>query len=196
MTDLRHLTAKDHALIGGIIGRSFADDPVNQWVFRGDAGMVPFFTAMARKLYLKTGFGHVTADGAGGSLWLPPSVSKQVPLWNSLDIAALMLRHGGLQSLKNGLKIDALLLGHKPKDPHYYLFTIGTLPEHQGRGIGSRIIEAALETVDEAGMPAYLESSKYSNVTFYQKYGFEVTEKVSPAPDAPPLWLMWRPRQA
>lgn len=150
---------------------------------------------MAKKLYIKRGFGHVSEDGTGGALWLPPGIPKDIPIWNNIDIIASMLRHGGLTSLKNGLDIDAVLLKHKPAAPHYYLFAIGTLPENQGQGIGSRMIEAGLKIADDANMPAYLESSKYSNVPFYQRYGFEVTEKVSAAPDMPPLWLMWRPAQ-
>lgn len=193
MTHTRPLTPSDAPLIGGIIGESFADDPVNLWVFRNPAGMTPFYRSMARKLYLRRGFGHVTPDGTCGALWLPPGVSKDLPMWRMGGIIASMVRHGGPSSLKNGLKADAVLLGAKPKAPHYYLFAIGTLPTHQGQGLGSRIMEAGLETVDAAQMPAYLESSKYSNVPFYQKYGFEVIEQVTPAPGAPSLWLMWRP---
>lgn len=196
MTDIRDLTSDDADLIGSIIGRSFADDPVNQWVFRGEGGITPYYKHMARKLYLKKGFGHVAANAAGGALWLPPGIPKDVPLWSNLDILLSMLRHGGPAALRNGFDIDALLQNHKPKEPHYYLFAIGTLPERQGQGIGSRILKAGLEVVDQAGMPAYLESSKYVNVPLYQRFGFEVTEKVRTAPDTPPLWLMWRAARA
>ena len=51
---------------------------------------------------------------------------------------------------------------------------------------------AGLKRVDAAGMPAYLESSKKANVPFYQRFGFEVIEKIVPAKGCPPLWLMWR----
>lgn len=195
MTDLRPLTTDDDRLIGQIIGRSFHDDPVNLWAFNGAAALVPFYTAMARKLYLRKGFGHVTSCGTGGTMWLPPHIPKDVPVLRNLDIIASITWHGGLTALKNGLKTDACLSEHKPKEPCYYLFTIGTLPEHQGKGIGSRLMKAGLDVVDEAGMPAYLESTKFSNVSFYQRYGFEVIKVVAPAPNAPKVWLMWRPKK-
>lgn len=192
VTQVRDLTLNDADLIGSIIGRSFADDPVNQWVFRNTRAIIPHYQCMARKLYLKKGYGHVTADVSAGALWLPPGVSTDLPLWRSLDVLISMLRHGGPLALRNGFAIDALLGRHKPKEPHYYLYTIGTLPERQGQGLGSELLRTGLEAVDRAGMPAYLESSKYVNVPLYQRFGFEVTEKVSTAPDTPPLWLMWR----
>lgn len=118
MPQLRPLTPSDASLIGGIIGESFADDPVNLWVFKNPSGMTPYYRSMARKLYLRRGFGHVTPDGSGGSMWLPPGVSKELPLWRMGGIITSMVRHGGMSSLKNGLKIDAALLRAKPKEPH------------------------------------------------------------------------------
>jgi hypothetical protein len=38
---------------------------------------------------------------------------------------------------------------------------------------------------------AYLECSKESNVDFYARHGFAVTERIV-LPEGPPLWLMWR----
>lgn len=192
MADIRNLAPDESVLIGRIIGESFSDDPVNQWVFGGARGLPSFYAAQARKLYLKKGFGHVTLDEAAGALWLPPNVSKEIPLWNSLDIAASMVRHGGLGALARGLKVDASLAAHKPKTPHYYLFAIGTIPAQQGKGKGGVLMETALQSVDAAQAPAYLESSKLSNVPFYRRYGFEVIEELVPAPNAPSLWLMWR----
>mgnify|MGYP000553009847 CR=1 FL=1 len=52
---------------------------------------------------------------------------------------------------------------------------LGTDPAHQGRGVGSALMEPVLRECDEAGLHAYLESSKASNVPFYRRHGFEVT---------------------
>ena len=52
-------------------------------------------------------------------------------------------------------------------------------------------MRCALERVDREGLPAYLESSKESNVPFYARFGFEVRETVT-HPDGPSQWLMWR----
>jgi hypothetical protein len=41
-------------------------------------------------------------------------------------------------------------------------------------------------------MSAYLESSKASNVPFYQRHGFTVTRELTIPSGGPTLWLMWR----
>jgi GNAT superfamily N-acetyltransferase len=78
-----------------------------------------------------------------------------------------------------------------PKEPHWYLATLGTDPSMQGKGIGTKLLRDALRLADEKGMPAYLESSKESNVPFYARSGFEVVGEVRVS-GSPTLWRMWR----
>jgi len=192
MKKIRNLSLSEHHLVGDIIGDSFADDPVNRWVFGEQKGMTYYYTSSAKKLYLAKGYGHVMKNGSGASLWLPPNVKKHIPILNSLDIAANMIRFGGLKSIPRGLALDNALAKAKPNKAHYYLFAIGCRSTEQGKGIGSTLMKAGLEQVEKDKMPAYLESSKEQNVPFYQRYGFEVIEKIMPVKGCPPLWLMWR----
>jgi len=195
MTKIVSIQKYEHHIIGKIIGASFTDDAVNLWVFNGTSAITPFYTMAAKKLYLKKGFGHITSDSSGGTLWLPPGIKKQIPLYNSIDIAWNMIRNGGFKSLQNGMAIDACLDNKKPTQPHFYLFAIGVLPEMQNKGLGRKLMEKGLAIVDAENMPAYLESSKESNLPFYQSFGFKVSEKVKPTPTSPPMWLMWREAQ-
>lgn len=192
MVNLRDLEVNEHHLIGDIIGDSFSDDPVNMWIFGSRESMRHYYTKAAKKLYLPKGYGHADSDGIGGSLWLLPHVDKNIPLWNSLDIAASMIKFSGFGSIGRGMAVDAALAEVKPKRPHYYLFAIGTRPAHQGKGVGGALMNAGLERADAEHMSAYLESSKESNVAFYQRFGFEVMEVISPTGGCPPLWAMWR----
>lgn len=79
-----------------------------------------------------------------------------------------------------------------PEEPHWYLAMIGVDPSRQGRGLGSALLKAALRVVDEAGAPAYLESSNPRNTPLYERFGFQVMGKVAPG-DFPGLEPMWRP---
>jgi ribosomal protein S18 acetylase RimI-like enzyme len=154
--------------------------------------MKHFYSLSAKKLYLPRGFGHVMQDGSGGSLWLPPNVKKHIPLQNSMDIAYGMIRHSGLGSIFRGMAFDDALGKKHPAEPHFYLYAIGARQGMQGKGIGGQLMEAGLEQADAQNMPAYLECSKEQNVSFYQRYGFEVVEKCTPTKTSPPMWLMWR----
>ncbi|MFT5609198.1 MAG: ribosomal protein S18 acetylase RimI-like enzyme [Parvicella sp.] len=192
MNDIRQLGRHEHQLIGDVIGDSFSDDPMNTWIFGTRECMSQYYALMAKKLYLSEGYGDLAIEENGGSLWLPPGKSTQIPLYRSLDIAKSMVTHNGIKSLMRGLAVDSALAKVKPKEPHFYLLAIGVRPNHQGKGIGGELMNAGLQRVDHACMPAYLESSKEINIPFYQRFGFEVTEKLLPAKGAPPLWLMWR----
>ena len=72
-----------------------------------------------------------------------------------------------------------LVESRHPSLPHYYLGGLGTDPQWQGRGLGSAVLGPVLEICDRDGVPAYLESSKETNIGFYGRHGFEVTDEVS-----------------
>ena len=81
-----------------------------------------------------------------------------------------------------------------PEQPHWYLAVLGTATEHQGRGVGSALMKPVLDTCDDEGIPAYLESSKEANIPFYRRHGFEVKGEIT-IKDGPTLWPMWRDPQ-
>jgi ribosomal protein S18 acetylase RimI-like enzyme len=55
------------------------------------------------------------------------------------------------------------------------------------------LIEPFVERTDDAGVGCYLESSKESNVAFYRRFGFEVTDVLHiDRGRGPDLFLMWR----
>ena len=186
------LTRHDFALIGNITAAGFKDDPVNRWLFNGDAAMLPAFTNIARYCYLRHGFGHCTEDGRAGTLWLPPGQGERLGMIGTLKTTCSIARHGGLTAIKRLLTLQRLLGSRHPRQPHYYLFTIAVHPSLQGSGVGSQLLRVALEEADRRKQPAYLENTKQKNLAFYRKHGFEVLEEVNPGDGCPPLWLMWR----
>ena len=102
MSHVRRLIAGEHSLIGNIITDSFADDPVNRWVFGGQKAMLPFYIKIAQKIYLPKGYGHVMEDGTGGALWSPPGVEESLPLLDTLPVAASLIRHSGFKHILRG----------------------------------------------------------------------------------------------
>ncbi|WP_231953336.1 hypothetical protein [Nocardia sp. 852002-51244_SCH5132740] len=45
---------------------------------------------------------------------------------------------------------------------------------------------------DETGAPAYLESSKFANIAYYERYGFDLRGELDVTGGGPLLWPMWR----
>ena len=86
---------------------------------------------------------------------------------------------------------EKLERSHPKSPPHYYLAILGTDPSAQGQGLGSRVLKAVLEQCDRDGVGAFLESSKESNIAFYSRHGFRVTEEIRLL-RGPQMWKMWR----
>lgn len=184
-----------------MMARAFDDDPVITWIFPDEQmrrrRLPAFFAASMRGTGLRHEGTELLVTGgeiAGCATWLPPG-GWLPSMWQ--QIAALP---GYVRTLGSRLAVASAtygaLLGVHPRDPHWYLAGIGTDPPLQGTGIGTELMRSRLARCDAAGMSAYLESSKASNVPFYQRHGFTVTRELTIPSGGPTLWLMWREPQA
>jgi GNAT superfamily N-acetyltransferase len=174
--------------------RAFADDPVANFMFAGERrrqrGLHSFFTSQIRRQYLPGGHVYTTEDLAGTAIWGAPDRHRNglAELAQLLPTAPFLVSSRTVRALRLLFEVDGL----HPKEPHWYLATLGTAPEHQGRGVGTALLQPVLDLADEAGMPAYLESSKERNVPFYSRFGFDVVEELHSRPENPRMWRMWR----
>jgi GNAT superfamily N-acetyltransferase len=193
---IRKAAPGDVAPLAGALARAFDDDPVMGWLFPDPArrrrSLPKFFSVHLTKIVLPHGEVYTSTDVAGGALWEPPGKWRLGP-WGQLrmlpDFIRLFGRRLGLAS--RGLN---LVEARHPRELHWYLAVLGTEPARQGKGLGSALIGPILERCEQEGMPAYLESSKESNIAFYSRHGFEVTGEIR-LPGGPPVWPMWRPAQ-
>jgi predicted N-acetyltransferase YhbS len=79
---------------------------------------------------------------------------------------------------------------HDPKKPHWHIDPIGVLPEYQGKGVGSRLMEHFCKRVDSENLPAYHETDQPKNVRFYEKFGYKMILKEQNV--GLPNWYLWR----
>jgi GNAT superfamily N-acetyltransferase len=180
------------------LARTFWDDPVTSHIFRKetrrDAGLRAYFRTQMRADYLPFG-GCYTADGyAGAAIWAPagkPMLTGLKGILNMIPVLPYVATN-----LAVTLKILNLIETMHPREPHWYLATLGTAVEQQGKGIGGALMAPVLTHCDREGLPCYLESSKERNVPFYRRHGFEVVKEVHLPGDGPSLWTMWREPRA
>jgi GNAT superfamily N-acetyltransferase len=188
------VVAADIPALADMLVRSFADDPVANFMFAGDrrrrGGLHAFFASQLRRQYLPYGHVYATDDLGGVALWGPPDVVRNgvMELFQLLPAAPFLVSTRAHRALRLLFEVDGL----HPREPHWYLATVGVEPEQQGKGIGSALLQSMLSQVDEQGDPAYLESSKERNVPFYARFGFEVIEEFRSNVGSPPIWRMWR----
>lgn len=195
--DVRFAQKPDVKELSHALGRAFFDDPVMMWMVPDDAkrarALPLVFGAMTRHHFIGNGAVQV-ASRAGtigaAALWDPPGRWKQTPR-EEFRMMPSFLRAMGLQ-VGRGMGISELMKKHHPEEPHWYLAVIGSDPDVRGGGFGHALMTSRLDKCDREGAPAYLESSKESNVPYYMRFGFEVTGELTIPDGGPTMWQMWR----
>jgi ribosomal protein S18 acetylase RimI-like enzyme len=159
-----------------VLTSAFVADPACRWMYPNEDQYRTFFPAFAEV------FGGAALDRqtallaereAGAALWLPPDTSP--------DEEALGSLVG--RSVEPSLQTNAYALFEEmgrlhPREPHWYLPLIGVVPERQGLGFGSAMMEMGLGLCDEQGLPAYLEATSARSIPLYQRHGFEVVGEI------------------
>lgn len=194
-TDARLAGPDDVAAMGTTLGRAFRDDPIFEWLMPG-AGLderarraAPFFAADTR-IRVRAATAWCSGDHAGAALWAAPGQWKTT-VRDGIRLALPLVRSARLRApaaLASLAKIEKV----HPTEPHWYLAVLGTDPDHQGKGIGSALMAPVLDRCDAEGLPAYLESSKESNIPYYERFGWKVTGEIDLGRGRPTLYPMWR----
>jgi len=174
------------------LSRAFADDPVTLYLFPGESDrmerLLRFYEAIVPQL-ASGGRSIVDEDLCGAAIWQRPGVRPDGGLRGLLNLLkmAVALRSSAVRAMRLGQALEA----HHPKRPHWYLGMLGTDPAFQGQGIGTATMRPILEICDAEGLPAYLESSKASNIPFYESHGFALCGEIE-IPGGLTLWPMMR----
>lgn len=183
--------------LAAVLSRAFYDDPVSMWMLPEDksrtAGLAAYFGTVTRYHHLAGGGVEVACDGpviGAAALWDPPHRWKET-VYTQFRMLPALIRAFGLR-LGAGRAVSDLLSAAHPEEPHWYLAVIGSDPAARGRGYGQALMRSRLDRCDAEHCPAYLESSKFENVPYYQRFGFAVTGEITLPAGGPTLWQMWR----
>ncbi|MFC0673478.1 GNAT family N-acetyltransferase [Brachybacterium hainanense] len=182
---LRRATVPDLDPAARVLAAAFHDYPWTRHVIPQDE--YPERLRELQLLYLRHAHRHgiVVLEASGGvAALLPPGT----PDPDEEVLARIVALHGN--------RIDRLLSGADAPattaPSAWTLETLGVRPEAQGRGIGSALLDHALEEAARAGAREIaLETSDARNVRFYERHGFTVLDETIP-PTAPPVWRMLR----
>jgi ribosomal protein S18 acetylase RimI-like enzyme len=190
---IRRATPADIPVLAAVLARAFFDDPVARWAWRPDAlrmAALERFQATRMRQLIDHEEVWCSEDRACAALWAPPGQWHST-LRETAELVPCFLRPRLLARLPIvAVGWEMLERGH-PREPHHYLAVLGTDPAAQGRGLGSAVLGGVLEQCDRDGVGAFLESSKESNIAYYSRHGFRVTEEVRLL-RGPSMWRMWR----
>ena len=166
---MRRATTADVAAITEMLVRAFDDDPVAAYMFAGyrrrRRGLHSFFSTELGRHYLPNGHVYTTDDLSGAALWGPPDRERH-PVQELLELlptAPYLLSPHVLGALRLMFTVEGL----HPKESHWYLFTLGTAPERQGKGVGSALLRSMLSAPrprKPAGIPRVLQGAQRAPV--------------------------------
>jgi len=146
---------------------------VERWLYPHDVDYDEFFPAFLAAFGGRA-FAQDTVwqldDFAAVALWFAPGAGPDGDeivrvLMETVDEA----RHGDTLAC-----LEQMDAAH-PQDPHWYLPWFGVKADAQGFGLGGTLMGNCLRVVDETRLPAYLETPNPRTISFYERYGFQVT---------------------
>ena len=192
----------DRELVVRLLDEAFQDDPVSNWVFPGDEyrrRTHPRLMTAFTDAVLAEGRIDVTEGGTACALWLSvpagghPADGGTARAEAEEADDAVRLREAVDPENERVERIARLMAEAHPADrAHEYLWMIGVAPGHQGEGLGTALIQHALDRCDSEGLPAYLEASSARSIRLYERLGFAFTGRAVDLPDGPRMWPMWR----
>jgi ribosomal protein S18 acetylase RimI-like enzyme len=192
---MRRAEAADHETVVRVLVRAFDADPIASYMLRGGAAKSKSFARAFGTFFRHLVLPHREAwiDGDDGvALWTPPGKWNATSLPHVIAMGPSLLAAVGVRNAYTRAKAAQRSQDKHPSAPHWYLFAIGVDPRAQGRGVGTTLLRVVLDRCDAEKSAAYLEASTEASARLYERHGFQVTEELRIADDAPPMWLMWR----
>jgi len=117
-------------------------------------------------------------DIEGVACWLPHTTATMT-LWRVFRAGWSRSLYMSRESRRRIMAADEYLTPRRlrivPRE-HIYLQVIAVKPEHQGKGMGGRMLRHVLERADSDSIPCYLETFGQNHVDLYTHFGFKVAE--------------------
>lgn len=192
MVELRTATLEDLAVIVDTASRSLNAEAMLRWSFgedRFEQRILKHFAHYDGE-NARRGWIRLAADGAGIAVWIPPDAREE---HDAIGPAPPGAEH---EILGDHADHFAAFWGwveeHQPDEATSYLSHIGVTPERQGEGLGSALMRDGLARADREGVPTWLETSKATNATYYERFGFRTVVDEDAPGGGPRIWFMRR----
>ena len=178
-------------MVANMISAGYYDDEFFIWSV-GDDDKRHKVVADYYKIYIgATGRVAYVAETPGGEIigaavWLPHDTDADV--YDEID------RVTGVYSPQFRAVSDWSHDSEPPMGPFYQLVGFVTLRKVRGMGVGGALLKYQLDTLDETGIPTYLEASTpYFGGGVYGRFGYQPVGELMVFADNAVLYPLWRP---
>jgi ribosomal protein S18 acetylase RimI-like enzyme len=176
----RLLTSEDVAVAADVLAQAFENDPLCAFILPNKRTRV----ATLRKFFRPYGeVGVLNGRGFGVGEPIQGVAFWEFPEHGGISISIRMLGKflpllfsaypiGLYRSRAIRRTLDDLHTQYAA-GPHFYLDNLGVLPEAQGRGLSSKLIQPILEIADSQQAVVYTDTVTPENVLLYEHFGFQ-----------------------
>jgi ribosomal protein S18 acetylase RimI-like enzyme len=174
---MRPGTLADADLIKSILLASFKNDPHLAWLLEQSKNKFKLDVLIDYVVHqtLRRGEIYLTDDNNAVALWDFERNEKMSSHYIRRNLAFLI--QIGIRSVVRILKSEAHVHNNFRKYPRYcHLYMIGVLPEAQGKGLASALMNPMIQRMKEKSIPLFLETANPRNVDIYKKKGFKIFE--------------------
>lgn len=197
------LKPAQYAEAARVLARAFYDDPM--WSFlepdarnrlRASAWVIEHW---ARMLAPKGASWLARGDDGqalGAALWFPPG-QFSVTLGRMLRVGYVWMPFClGLDWTRRALRVSREGVSHQTatmKGPHWVLDLLAVDPDAQKSGVGGALIRTGLGLADQQSIPSFVVTHKAINVTYYQRFGFQLVDEYKVSNGGPVAYSLRRP---
>ena len=174
-------TDRDKELVVEILARSFNDNKSVNYLIPQDEKRIQRMRELIAYSYEMCrlwGKVVISENRESCALVIFPD-RKRTSVRSLLLMGRLIFKSIGFQNIIKALNREDQVYAHHPVTPIYHLWFLGVLPEQQGKGYGSRLLNELLLDADGMNTPIYLETSTSRNIPWYEKHGFSIYSKIS-----------------
>lgn len=185
---------------GKVLADAFQRDPLWNKIYEGYPDVRKRFNAFFEggvRYCLKYGEVYAPSKDLEGVIGLVPGKYADMNAWRAICSGTMSvgIRMGLNTAKKMGTIFKPIAEDrrkHMAGRAFLYVMVFGVSTELQGKGFGRKLIDAAIEKSERAGLHLYLETETEENVKMYEHFGFRLLKKITlPIVDLP-MWEMAR----
>ena len=172
---LRKAEHKDKAVVTNILAVSFKNEPIVNWFLEEsrNRNKLNILIDYVFEETIRKGEIYLSEDNMAAALW--NSDKKENFSLNFILRNLSFLFRIGIKSTIRISKMNKITYSQYPENRSYsHLHLIGVLPEAQGKGLASSLMNPILAEKKANKIPVYLETANLKNVEIYKRKGFSV----------------------
>jgi ribosomal protein S18 acetylase RimI-like enzyme len=177
---MRRAKLEDKNVVVDILTKSFKNDPHINFLLEKSKSKNKLRIIMEYVFEESFNKGEIYLNDENTAAALWNTTKKEKITWRYICRNLSFVFKIGVESTIRILRADKLVERyHSSANKFVHLYTIGVLPESQGKGYARELIKFMIDKMRTSNAVLYLETSNTMNIGIYNKVGFHVFQTIN-----------------